>query len=145
VYACVAEEIQWPLAKDETAVKVDDSHYFFSFRVPKGSDPGEEEEDVLSYGLTIASKGQEGLLKEPIWLRVEPKTEAKRPGSMASGSIEPRQKGPLWLRFLTEAKSYVLLASPQYASVLEPMQNIKNNRCQRPFLHWCFQESLSQV
>ena len=64
VYARVAEEIQWPLAKDETAVKVDDSHYFFSFRVPKGSDPGEEEEDVLSYGLTITSKGQEGLLKE---------------------------------------------------------------------------------
>ncbi|CAJ1930483.1 unnamed protein product [Sphenostylis stenocarpa] len=63
-YARVAEEIQWPLAKDETAVKVDDSHYFFSFRVPKGSDPEEEEEDVLSYGLTIASKGQEGLLKE---------------------------------------------------------------------------------
>jgi len=87
VYARVAEEIQWPLAKDETTVKVDDSHYFFSFRVPKGSDPGEEEEDVLSYGLTITSKGQEGLLKEPIWLRVEPKTEAKRSGSMASGSI----------------------------------------------------------
>ncbi|BAT99965.1 hypothetical protein VIGAN_10151100 [Vigna angularis var. angularis] len=64
VYARVAEEIQWPLAKDETAVKVDDSHYFFSFRVPKGSDPGEEEEDVLSYGLTIASKGQKELLKE---------------------------------------------------------------------------------
>jgi len=65
------------------------------------------------------------------------KTEAKRLGSMASGSIEPRQKGPLWLRFLTEAKSYALLASPQYASVPEPVQNIKNNRCQIPFLHWC--------
>ncbi|KAL2348619.1 hypothetical protein Fmac_002619 [Flemingia macrophylla] len=64
VYARVADEIQWPLAKDETAVKVDDSHYFFSFRVPKGSDPDEDEEDLLSYGLTIASKGQEALLKE---------------------------------------------------------------------------------
>jgi len=64
VYARVADEIQWPLAKDETAVKVDDWHYFFSFRVPKGSDAEEEQEDVLSYGLTIASKGQEGLLKE---------------------------------------------------------------------------------
>jgi len=28
------------------------------------------------------------------------------------------------------------LASPQYASVPEPVQNIENNRCQRPFLHW---------
>ncbi|QCD86224.1 hypothetical protein DEO72_LG3g745 [Vigna unguiculata] len=54
--ARVAEEIQWPLAKDETAVKVDDSHYFFSFRVPKGFDPGEEEEDVLSYGHDHATK-----------------------------------------------------------------------------------------
>ena len=71
-----------------------------------------------------------------IWLRVERKTEAKRPGSMASGSTELRQKRTLWLRFLTEAKSYALLASPQYASVPEPMQNIKNNHCQRPFLHW---------
>jgi len=58
-------------------------------------------------------------------------------GSMASGSSEPRQKGTLWLRFLTEAKSSALLASPQYASVPEPMQNMINNRCQRPFLHWC--------
>ncbi|MED6211905.1 response to cold [Stylosanthes scabra] len=78
VYARVADEIQWPLAKDETAVKVDDSHYFFSFRPPKGSesDSDSDEEDrrkhgkdkngsdLLSYGLTIASKGQEGLLRE---------------------------------------------------------------------------------
>ncbi|KAL5130973.1 Protein EARLY-RESPONSIVE TO DEHYDRATION 7, chloroplastic [Glycine soja] len=64
VYARVADEIQWLLAKDATTVKVEDSRYFFSFRVPKGSDPDEEEEDMLSYGLTIASKGQEGLLKE---------------------------------------------------------------------------------
>ncbi|KAK7376120.1 hypothetical protein VNO78_34974 [Psophocarpus tetragonolobus] len=96
VYAQVGDEIQWPLTKDEAAVKVDDSHYFFSFRVKEesesessdsssgeegekgkrqkqkekkkkeknkdsGSDPGAS---VLSYGLTIASKGQEDLLKE---------------------------------------------------------------------------------
>ncbi|KAL5557536.1 hypothetical protein UlMin_039772 [Ulmus minor] len=30
VLARVAEEIQWPLARDEAAVKLDDSHYFFS-------------------------------------------------------------------------------------------------------------------
>lgn len=71
VYARIADEIQWPLAKDETAVKVDDSHYFFSFRAPKDFDSDEEEDrrknndsDLLSYGLTIASKGQERLLKE---------------------------------------------------------------------------------
>ncbi|KAL7156440.1 hypothetical protein ABFS83_02G009100 [Erythranthe nasuta] len=61
--ARVGEEIQWPLAKDEAAVKLDDSHYFFSLRVP--SEHGEINGDtILNYGLTIASKGQEGLLRK---------------------------------------------------------------------------------
>ncbi|KAL2333817.1 hypothetical protein Fmac_015030 [Flemingia macrophylla] len=87
VYVSVGNDIQWPLAKDEAAVKIDDSHYFFSFRVPKEeSDSSSDEEgrgenkkvkkkkkkkrkndsgsSVLSYGLTIASKGQEDLVKE---------------------------------------------------------------------------------
>ncbi|KAF2306281.1 hypothetical protein GH714_016215 [Hevea brasiliensis] len=80
VLARVADEIQWPLAKDEAAVKLDDSHYFFSLRLPKehqDSDSSSDEEDkksinknssdsndILNYGLTIASKGQEALLKE---------------------------------------------------------------------------------
>ncbi|XP_015953766.1 senescence/dehydration-associated protein At3g51250-like [Arachis duranensis] len=66
VYADLAGETQWPLAKDEAAVKVDDSHYFFSFRVPIESDDQKPSSaaatEVLSYGLTIASKGQEDLL-----------------------------------------------------------------------------------
>ncbi|KAL6517422.1 hypothetical protein OROMI_033123 [Orobanche minor] len=61
--ARVGDEIQWPLAKDEATVKLDDAHYFFSLRVP--SENSEiSSEDILNYGLTIASKGQEGLLKE---------------------------------------------------------------------------------
>ncbi|KAG2694159.1 hypothetical protein I3760_08G128500 [Carya illinoinensis] len=76
VLARVAEEIQWPLAKDEAVVKLDDSHYFFSFRAPKehgsGSESSDEEDkhygkdsdDLLNYGLTIASKGQECLVRE---------------------------------------------------------------------------------
>lgn len=79
VLARVADEIQWPLAKDEAAVKLDDSHYFFSLRTPtkrgSGSDSSDDEEEgksgnandsdsLLNYGLTIASKGQEGLVKE---------------------------------------------------------------------------------
>uniref|UniRef100_A0A2P2NZ28 Uncharacterized protein MANES_02G106200 n=1 Tax=Rhizophora mucronata TaxID=61149 RepID=A0A2P2NZ28_RHIMU len=78
VLARVADDIQWPLAKDEAAVKLDDSHYFFSLRLPKEHDAsdssddedskvnkgGHESDNVLNYGLTIASKGQEGLLKE---------------------------------------------------------------------------------
>ncbi|XP_020973686.1 senescence/dehydration-associated protein At3g51250 [Arachis ipaensis] len=55
VYACVADKIQWPLAKDETAVKVDDSHYFFSFRPPMGSESNSDsdEEDQRSRGVSL--------------------------------------------------------------------------------------------
>ncbi|XP_010526803.1 PREDICTED: protein EARLY-RESPONSIVE TO DEHYDRATION 7, chloroplastic-like [Tarenaya hassleriana] len=79
VLARIADEIQWPLAKDEASVKVDDSHYFFSLRLAKesGSDSSddegpsknsksksEEDNGMLNYGLTIASKGQELLLEQ---------------------------------------------------------------------------------
>ncbi|KAK9286996.1 hypothetical protein L1049_015404 [Liquidambar formosana] len=68
----VGDQIQWPLAKDEAVVKLDDSHYFFTLHVPaNGSGSSDDEshgdkqsENLLNYGLTIASKGQEGLLKE---------------------------------------------------------------------------------
>jgi len=42
----------------------------------------------------------------------------------------------LWLRLTPEAKSHLLFTSPQYASVLKPRQNNKNNRGQKPLLHW---------
>ncbi|XVF62202.1 hypothetical protein PTKIN_Ptkin08bG0198300 [Pterospermum kingtungense] len=86
VLALVADEIQWPLMKHETAVKLDDSHYFFSFQLPKeskndSSDSDDDDKqkkkkkkkkdktsgdgsDLLSYGLTFASRGQEHLLRE---------------------------------------------------------------------------------
>ena len=69
VLARIGQEIQWPLAKDEAAVKLDESHYFFTLRVPESgsgssSDDDGESENLLNYGLTVASKGQEGLLKE---------------------------------------------------------------------------------
>ncbi|RZS18420.1 hypothetical protein BHM03_00050681 [Ensete ventricosum] len=60
--------VQWPLARDEAAVKLDHSHYFFSLHVPPTSlDDGDHDDDgnnLLNYGLTFASKGQEGLLGE---------------------------------------------------------------------------------
>ncbi|XP_039043367.1 protein EARLY-RESPONSIVE TO DEHYDRATION 7, chloroplastic-like [Hibiscus syriacus] len=63
VFARIGDDIQWPLAKDEPVVKLDTSHYFFTLRVPSDKD-SKQTEDVLNYGLTIAAKGQEGLLKE---------------------------------------------------------------------------------
>ncbi|CAN4083451.1 unnamed protein product [Withania somnifera] len=71
ILARVEDEVQWPLTKDLTTVKLDDSHYFFSLQAFKedDSDSSDEEkekaiDDSLNYGLTIASKSQEALLKE---------------------------------------------------------------------------------
>lgn len=69
VLARVGDEIQWPLAKDESAVKLDQSHYFFALSVPLETDQGQghdyaENESSLNYGLTIAGKGQKKLLRE---------------------------------------------------------------------------------
>lgn len=75
VLARVGDDIQWPLAKDEAVVKLDDSHYFFTLRVPaglleregesvSGGGQGENEFEVLNYGLTVAAKGQKALLKK---------------------------------------------------------------------------------
>ncbi|KAJ8572198.1 hypothetical protein K7X08_008709 [Anisodus acutangulus] len=63
VLARVGDQIQWPLARDEAAVKLDESHYFFTLRVPSEAND-EDQENLLNYGLTIASKGQEKVLKE---------------------------------------------------------------------------------
>lgn len=59
----VGDAVQWPLARDEACVRLDDSHYFFSLRVPDAADNAKSD-DILNYGLTFASKGQEKALKE---------------------------------------------------------------------------------
>ncbi|KAJ4851036.1 hypothetical protein Tsubulata_012314 [Turnera subulata] len=70
VLARVGDDIQWPLTKDEAAVKLDESHYFFTLRMPgdeeesSGIGGGDHDHELLNYGVTFASKGQEGLLKE---------------------------------------------------------------------------------
>ncbi|KAI3669440.1 hypothetical protein L6452_40675 [Arctium lappa] len=61
ILARVGDQIQWPLARDEACVKLDHSHYFFSMRAPKED---EKDDDMLNYGLTFASKGQDKVLKE---------------------------------------------------------------------------------
>ncbi|BBH08042.1 Senescence/dehydration-associated protein-related protein [Prunus dulcis] len=73
VLARVGDEIQWPLAKEEASVKLDDSHYFFSLYAPPDSESESDSksktttndpDNFLNYGLTIASKGQGGLVKQ---------------------------------------------------------------------------------
>lgn len=62
VLARIGDEVQWPLAKDEPTVKLNRSHYFFSLRVPE--DEKEDGVELLNYGLSIAAKGQDDLLRE---------------------------------------------------------------------------------
>ncbi|KZV22554.1 hypothetical protein F511_11528 [Dorcoceras hygrometricum] len=77
--AAISDDIQWPLTKDLAAVKLDSSHYFFTFNPPRrteDSDSSDDDEkknidkngypgsDMLSYGLTVVSKGRERSLKE---------------------------------------------------------------------------------
>jgi len=62
VLARVGDKVQWPLTKDVAAVKLDESHYFFTVQVPQKQ--AENGFEVLNYGLTVAAKGQERVLKE---------------------------------------------------------------------------------
>jgi spartin len=55
--------VQWPLTRDVAAVKLDTSHYFFSLFVPH-SDHDDEDAAALSYGLTVAGKGQDEALAQ---------------------------------------------------------------------------------
>ncbi|MFS7970265.1 putative senescence/spartin-associated [Helianthus anomalus] len=61
IFARVGNEIQWPLNRDGTCVKLDRTHYFFSIRAPKEH---EKDDDMLNYGLTFALKGQEDALRD---------------------------------------------------------------------------------
>ncbi|GAB2250802.1 hypothetical protein Droror1_Dr00017052 [Drosera rotundifolia] len=62
----IGDQIQWSIAKDEPAVKLDDSHYFFSLRVPNvmsnnGSDEiWKSNMTVLNYNVTVMGS-DEGL------------------------------------------------------------------------------------
>ncbi|KAL2503084.1 patellin-3-like [Forsythia ovata] len=53
---------QNPRPRDEAAVKLDESHYLFTLRVP--SESNEIGDNILNYGMTIAAKGQEKVLRE---------------------------------------------------------------------------------
>ncbi|KAF3796440.1 hypothetical protein EJ110_NYTH01443 [Nymphaea thermarum] len=85
VFARIAD-VQWPLAKDEAAVKLDDSHYFFSLRVPaeSGSQGSDAADWVLNYGLTFEVERQEkteldGILEQYSCFSVH--SASKVPGS----------------------------------------------------------------
>ncbi|KAI4965130.1 hypothetical protein ZWY2020_057415 [Hordeum vulgare] len=46
------DAVQWPLARDVAAVKLDPLHYSFSFAFP--ASPNDPAPDLLHYGLTLS-------------------------------------------------------------------------------------------
>ncbi|GAB2224842.1 hypothetical protein Droror1_Dr00005619 [Drosera rotundifolia] len=64
----IGDQIQWPIAKDEPVVKLDDSHCFFSLRVPNGMNNNgtdeiwESDMNVLNYNETMMGS-DEGLVE----------------------------------------------------------------------------------
>lgn len=66
----VGDDLRWPLTKDEPAVKLDSSHYFFTIRVPRRVDEMDSDtargssQEVVTYGVTFAVEGQEEHLRE---------------------------------------------------------------------------------
>ena len=67
---------------------------------------------------------------------------------MASVLTDPRQKA-LYMAPVSKQPRHKIgsmasgdnrgqkVASPQYASVPDPRQNVENNRGRKPLLHWC--------
>ncbi|KAK2381524.1 Senescence/dehydration-associated protein [Trifolium repens] len=60
VLARIGDQIQWPLAKDVSTLKLDDSHYFFTLQIPH-NDKTQNEDQVLNYGMTVETKGSQKL------------------------------------------------------------------------------------
>ncbi|KAG0568996.1 hypothetical protein KC19_6G057900 [Ceratodon purpureus] len=66
----VGDNLRWPLTKDESAVKLDSTHYAFTIRVPRPVDEMDKEtaggkgNEMLKYGVTFSVSGQESQLRE---------------------------------------------------------------------------------
>ena len=56
---------------------------------------------------------------------------------MAPIHLEPRHKRDSMASGNNQGQKGYLLASPQYASILDLRQNEENNRGKKPLLHWC--------
>ncbi|XP_010413396.1 PREDICTED: protein EARLY-RESPONSIVE TO DEHYDRATION 7, chloroplastic-like isoform X2 [Camelina sativa] len=131
VLASVAGEIQWPLTKDENSVKVDESHYFFTLRPTSDEEDGDvggkkNSDEMLNYGLTIASKGQEHLLVDlekiledySCFTVQQVSEEAKEAGEMVLDVTVARETSPVELT--GERKEIVERQCSAYWTTLAP-------------------------
>ncbi|KAL9261247.1 Senescence/dehydration-associated protein, chloroplastic-like protein [Drosera capensis] len=107
VLARIGDQIQWPIAKDEPVVRLDDSHYFFSLRVPNGMNNNgsdeiwESDTTVLNYGVTMM--GSDECLVEAFDRTLDVH------GCFSVGSAEGVDEG--WLRE-DEAVAYWVTVAP---------------------------------
>ncbi|KAL1362124.1 hypothetical protein AAHE18_03G056900 [Arachis hypogaea] len=123
VIARVGDQVQWPLTKDVSAVKLDESHYFFTLRVPNNNQKeGEEDYDVLSYGLTVASKGQEGVLKEldEALERYSILSVEKLENVLGWEVVAPRETSPEEMKISGEKRELVEESSAAYWTTVAP-------------------------
>ncbi|XP_031265721.1 protein EARLY-RESPONSIVE TO DEHYDRATION 7, chloroplastic-like [Pistacia vera] len=115
VFARIGDEIQWPLAKDEPAVKLDESHYFFTLRVPD-----QDHYELLNYGLTIATKGQAHLLKElDRILETYSCFSVQKVRNMESWEVVAREMSPEELK-LEDKRDFMEKSSSAYWTTLAP-------------------------
>jgi spartin len=120
VLARVGEEIQWPLAKDEPAVKLDNSHYFFTLRVPADGEI-DGADNLLNYGVTFASKGQENLLKELDGILEHYSAfSVQNVSSAVGGSVVAKEVSPAEMAVEGEKKLLMERSSSAYWTTLAP-------------------------
>ncbi|KAL1324328.1 hypothetical protein AAHE18_13G081600 [Arachis hypogaea] len=123
VIAGIGDQVRWPLTKDVSAVKLDESHYFFTLRVPNNTQKeGEGDYDVLSYGLTVASKGQEGVLKEldEVLERYSILSVEKVESVQGWEVVVPRETSPEDMKVSGEKKELVEESSAAYWTTVAP-------------------------
>ncbi|CAL5377009.1 unnamed protein product [Camellia sinensis] len=130
VLARIDDQIQWPLAKDEAAVKLDESHYFFTLRVPSEARLDNEEdndevnmesENLLNYGVTIASKGQEGLLEAfDSILEHYSAFSVQKVSEAVDGSVVARETSPEEMESEEEKRELMEGSSAAYWTTLAP-------------------------
>ncbi|GFY94579.1 senescence/dehydration-associated protein-like protein [Actinidia rufa] len=103
------------LRQGDNVVVVDESHYFFNLRVPAEARSEDENnngedfdaENLLNYGVTIASKGQEGVLEALDGvLKYYSAFSEERVSEVVDGSDVPRQTSPEEME--TEEKKMVV-------------------------------------
>lgn len=104
VLARVGDELQWPLAKDEAVVKLDEFHYFFTLRVPDGGD-----EEVVSYGLTVGEKGGEEMdrvLREYSAFQVKEVEKGVQKVVLQEGGSEEAKAAAYWTTLAPNVEDY---------------------------------------